>query len=319
MIDPTLSSAIVFGSLIGIMCVGLTLTYLTTKVPNFAHSDFVALGVFVTFTSFILTGTSAYEAIPVGFVTGSAAAIVMYLLVLRPLVKRSSSIVVLMIATLAVSIMFTGLVPAYADYLNSRFGRLILSRGYDAYSILPLPDFSLFGEHGLLIVAPGMLVSMTAALYLLLTRTKFGIAMRASIESPSLATILGINVERVTIFSWFLAGGLAGLAGSLYILQFPGNINVSSGLVVSVFAGSILGGLGSIYGAIVGGLVVGAGEILITSFLSRVFGYAFGSAVGAGVLTYQKGIPLLIMIISLLIIPNGLVSVNWRRLRRRSK
>jgi branched-chain amino acid transport system permease protein len=319
LVDPTISSAVIYSSLLGIMCVGLTLTYLTTKVPNFAHSDFVVVGFYTTFTLFVLDGFNPYLTIPAAVLVGSLSALLMYLLVLRPLSRKNSSLVILMIATLAIDIAFTGFVPAYADYLNSSFGKLIVSKGYTPYNIFPLPDISVFGVSGLLLFAPIILILLTIGLYLLLTRTRFGIAMRASIENPALATVLGINIERVYIFSWLLAGGLAGLAGSLYILQFSGTVNVSSQIIVSIFAGSILGGLGSIYGAILGGVLVGASEIFLTTWLSQGLGEIFGSGVGSSVLSYQKGIPLLIMIVALMLIPKGLVSINRSRIFSRSK
>ncbi len=314
LIDPTISSAVIYSSLLGIMCIGLTLTYLTTKVPNFAHSDFVVVGFYTTFTLFILDGLNAYVTIPAAVLAGSLSALLMYLLVLRPLTRKNSSLVILMIATLAINITMTGIFPAYADYLNSSFGKLIVSRGYTPYNIFPLPDISIYGIGGLLLFSPVLLVLLTIGLYLLLTKTKFGIAMRASIENPALATILGINIERVYIFSWLLAGGLAGLAGSLYILQFSGSVNVSSQIIVSIFAGSILGGLSSIYGAILGGVIVGASEIFLTTWLSQGLGEIFGSGVGSSVLSYQKGIPLFLMIVALMLVPKGLVSINWSRI-----
>jgi len=319
LIDPTISSAVIYSSLLGIMCIGLTLTYLTTKVPNFAHSDFAVVGIYTTFTLFILQGFNPYMTIPAAVLTGSFAALLMYLLVLRPLSRRNSSLVILMIATLAIDIAFTGIFPAYADYLNSSFGKLIVSRGYTPYNIFPLPDISFFGIGGLLLVSPVLLVLLTIGLYVLLTRTRFGIAMRASIENPALATVLGINIERVYIFSWLLAGGLAGLTGSLYILQFSGSVNVSSQIIVSIFAGSILGGLSSIYGAILGGVIVGASEVFLTTWLSQGLSDIYGSGVGSAVLSYQKGIPLLIMIVALMLVPKGLVSINWSRILSRRR
>ncbi|HMD78998.1 MAG TPA: hypothetical protein VKF39_03335, partial [Nitrososphaerales archaeon] len=96
MLDPILTNAITYGSIYGIMCVGLTLTYMTTKVPNFAHSNFVVFAIFTGAAALIFGRiSSSYETLPISFVTGGVVAVLMYLLVLKPLIKRGANIVVL--------------------------------------------------------------------------------------------------------------------------------------------------------------------------------------------------------------------------------
>jgi len=202
----------------------------------------------------------------------------------------------LMIATLAIDIGFIGIFGIYADYLRYGFN---MTDSLSFYQILA--DFRLFGEQGLLYIAPASLGLITLGLFLLLSRTKFGVAMRASVENPSLARILGINVEKVYVFAWFLAGGFAAMSGAYYTLYSGGGVATGSGLIVEIFAASILGGLSSIYGATIGGVIIGIGENLLTGG-----GIAL---LGSWVLDYQKGIPLLIMIITLLLLPRGLASL----------
>src|SRR5260370_17666109 len=92
------------------------------------------------------------------------------------------------------------------------------------------------------------------------------------------------------------------MSGAYYSLWLPGGIDVGSKLIVEIFASSVLGGLASIYGAALGGVIIGASEILITTAGVDIF----GSSVGI----YQKGIPLVIMIITLFVLPDGLVSIS---------
>jgi branched-chain amino acid transport system permease protein len=287
--EPYLISALIYGSLFALMAVGLTLTYLTTKVPNFAYGSFVTIGVYVAFTLSRLRGVDPYFSTPLSFVLGGLASLLMYLLVLRPLSKRGSSLVSLMIATFAVDVAFVGIFGIYSDYLTSGFGIP------DTKQFFQLPgDFSLGGLPGLFFV--------------LLTKSNFGVAMRASVENASLAKILGINVEKVYVASWFLAGAFAASAGSFYVLWLPSGIDTGSSIIVEIFAASILGGLTSIYGAVLGGLIIGGSEIIITSLGSQ--------ALGSWVAIYQKAIPLVLMVITLLVLPRGLVSINFRRLLR---
>lgn len=297
MVDPIITSSVVYSSLFGLMAIGLTLTYLTTKVPNFAYGSIVTIGIYSALSFYSLYGISPYGALPVAFILGSLTSAAIYLGILRTLARRGSSLVGLMIATLAIDIAFVGIFGLYSDYLYTAH-RVIYATNFPQ-----LPgDFSLFGVPGIAFAAPYSLAMITLGLFALLTETKFGVAMRASIENPSLARVLGINVEAVYIFAWMLAGGFAAMSGAYYSLWLPGGIDVGSKLIVEIFASSVLGGLASIYGAALGGVIIGASEILITTAGVDVF----GSSVGI----YQKGIPLVFMIITLLVLPQGLVSLK---------
>ncbi len=305
------------GSIFALMCVGLTVTYMTTKVPNFAVGDFATTGAYATATAFILWNIrSPYLATPIGFLFGGIAAVVMYLTVLRPLIRKGSSLVMLMVATLAVDLIFTGIDLLFIEETTSLYGRILGDKGYTFYNIYALGDFSLFGEPALLFIGPLTVVGITVALFLLLNRTKFGIAMRAAIENANLAKTVGINVEKVYLVSWFIAGGIAGLAGGFYAIVYPTVQGEALVLIVSIFAGSVLGGLGSIYGAIIGGFIIGTGQIYITGSLVLLVNRIFQSSVGDQLNNFQLGIPLAIMIVILLVAPQGLASVRWRRLIR---
>ncbi len=303
-IPPYLLDTIVYASLFGLMAMGLTLTYLTTKVPNFAYGSFVTVGIYTSYSLLRVNHINPYVSAPLAFVLGGFSSVVMYLGVLRFLARRGSSLVALMISTLAIDIAFIGIFGIYTDNLSSRYG-IIDTKFFVALSATPGTDFSIYGLPGLLFVAPISLAAIAAGLYLLLTKTRFGIAMRASVENPSLARVLGIDVERTYVFAWWLAGGFAALSGTYYALWLPGGTAAGSNLIVEVFAASVLGGLASIYGAALGGLIVGASEILLTQAGAKLF--------GSWVQIYQKGVPLVIMVITLLLFPHGLVSVYWKR------
>jgi branched-chain amino acid transport system permease protein len=145
---------------------------------------------------------------------------------------------------------------------------------------------------------------MLLSLFLLLYKTKFGIALRASMENPSLAEIVGVDVEHTRIFSWFLSGALAAVAGSL--LPFRQEIVPATGgiIIVSIFAASIVGGLTSIYGALVGGYIIGISESLVTFQLASVF--------GSGVLLYAKVVSLIILVLTLVLAPRGIMGIKWK-------
>jgi branched-chain amino acid transport system permease protein len=307
LLDPVLTDAVIFGSIFGLMSTGLTMTYLTTKVPNFSYGSVVAFGIYTAFALNRADGINPYYSIPYAFAIGSVSSVGVYVLVLRPLMKRGSSLIALMIATLAVDSVFIGILNVFTTYMKTVYLSQTSLSGYDPGKFPRLPgDFSIGGTPGILITAPAALALVTGGLYLLLTRTQFGTAMRASIENPSLAKTVGINVERVYIIAWTIAGGLAGMAGPFYALHFGSSADVGSNFIVAIFAASVLGGLSSIYGAVVGGLVVGASEILIATWGSAI--------VGSWLQAYEAGIPLLVMVVTLLFLPKGIVSIQWKKL-----
>jgi branched-chain amino acid transport system permease protein len=297
MIPPIYMDAIIYSSLLVLLSLGLTLTYLTTKVPNFAHGTFAAAGAYVTLTVSQVWNANVYHHLYLAFIIGGIIALAQYFIVLRPLMRRGTSIVGLMITTLAIDIILFAVLNIYADYLATGLG--ISSRKF----YLRAYDIRIAGQEGLLIVAPTLAAVIVTLLHLALTRTKFGVAMRAAIEDPSLASVVGINVNLIYAISWFLAGGLAGLSGGLLPLRLQSSPDIGWLLIVSIFAASIVGGLYNVYGAVLGGYLIGLAEILLTT------GLAFW--IGMWVLPYRPLIPLIAMAITLLLIPQGLLGADW--------
>ena len=298
-----IEGTIVWSNIMVLLALGLTLTYITTAVPNFAQASFAVVGSYIALTLLRLVGLDPYLSLPLTFIIGGVVGLSTYYIALKPLVKRKASIEMLMIATLAWDLILLGVVGAYAETLST------ITKKTETLFVFTNIDFEFYGIHGRLIMSTLVVLLTLVGLYLLLYRTKFGIALRASMENPSLAEAMGINVENTRLFSWFLSGALACMAGSL--LPYLQEIVPQTGyfLIVSIFAASIVGGLHHIAGALIGGYVIGISESLFTYGLSSIF--------GPGVLVYDKLISLAIMIIVILCIPNGITGTNlWRRLEK---
>ena len=306
MVQPFVEDLTIFVSFLILVSVGITLTYMTSKVPNFAQGTFVTLGIYVSLTVVQVWRSNPYLASILAFGIGGLASYVMYRFAIAPQIRRNAPTTALIMTTVAIDTLFIGIFNSYADYLQLSLG--ITSRLF----LLKSSDFLLFGENGILFVAPTLVAALVTTLYFILTRTRFGIAMRAAVVRPALASVLGINVQRVYAISWFTAGGLAGAAGALYPLWFQGSPDVAfSALLISGFAGSILGGLLSIWGAFIGGCIMGLAELLGTTLLSE--------ALGTWIIGYRIGIPLTVMVITLLIMPEGITSVGWKAIIRRRR
>jgi len=296
-----LEGAIIYSNLLVLLAIGLTMTYITTAVPNFAQGSLAVFGSYIAITLLRLLGIHPYLSIPVAFVLGGGLGVAIYTGVLRPLINRGAQIVILMIATLAVDLILLGLIGAYSDFLGT-----ITKKSAKKFIFTPY-DFPIFNLTGIFFVSILVIGLILFSLYLLLYKTKFGVAMRASMENPALAEIMGVNVENTRLASWILSGALAAVAGVL--LPFRQEIVPMTGgiIIVSIFASSIVGGLGSIFGALVGGYIVGMSESFVTFQLSSIF--------GPGILVYSRVISLIVLVITLILAPKGLMSIKWRRIK----
>ena len=259
-------SAIIYANLLMILSMGFTFTYLTAKVPNFAYGSTSAIGIYIAFTMVRLFNLNPYYAMPIAFIVCSLTSASVYWFVIQTLKKYGATVISLSIATIAIEVLILAFINIYADYLRGITG------AYARFFLLRRYDFIIYGVPGVLIVSLLFAGSTIILLYYLLTRTKFGIAMRATVENADLASIMGVNTEFVSLVSWTLTGGLAGISGSLLPLWFQCIPETGSRLMTSVFASSVLGGMSSIYGSMVGGYIIGLTEILGTIVLMDWFG-----------------------------------------------
>jgi len=287
--DPIFSDAIIFASLLALLSIGLTLTYITTRVPNFAHASFATIGVYVALIVTHVWGLSPYIAIPISFVISGIVAVL-------------PSQAIQMIATLAFDLVMIAMLNITADYIVKTYQ--ITSREFSLRSY----DFDFMGLPLIVIVAPITIAVLAITLHIILRKTKFGIAMRAATENSDLAGTVGVNVKLIYLVSWLMGGGFAGIAGALMSLWFQGDPNLGPMLIPSIFAASIAGGFLSIYGAIAGGILVGLTEVLGTRFLAGEF--------GAWLIAYRPLIPLIFIVVTLFLAPKGLAGINWSKLRR---
>ncbi|MCS7099528.1 MAG: hypothetical protein NZ925_04205, partial [Sulfolobales archaeon] len=201
---------------------------------------------------------------------------------------------------LGVDLVLYGFLNVFSDYL------LRVHRLPAKYFIFETRDIAIvlgpFSVRLIGLVAPVVLVSIVVLLHTFLTRTKLGVSMRAGIENPELASLSGINLEVTYLIAWLVGGALAGLSGGMLTLVVTGYTEAGMTMVVSFFAGAIAGGLYSIYGALLGGFLVGLGEYLGVSALATL--------VGGWIYAYRPAIPLVVIATTLLIQPGGL-AVLW--------
>lgn len=295
MFPPLIKDAIVYANCVTMMSIGFTLVYLISRIPNFAQSTFAVVGVYCTFSMVRIFELDPYIAMPFGFAFGAFLALVVYLGIINPLMKYGAGPILLTIALLALQQIFLAGVNIYADYVRSVLG--IYSRGF----MLRVSDFRVGDFPGVLLISTLTVFSVIVGMHFLLTRTQFGIAMRATVENAPLSSVLGINIKRVATISWVITGGLAGLAGTFLPLWFSSGPGSGGMLSTSVFASSVVGGLSSIYGAILGGYLISLLEVWGSYLLMKKFGLWIGA--------YRLLIPLILMSIVLMYEPGGLAVI----------
>jgi branched-chain amino acid transport system permease protein len=293
-------ASLVYASELTLLSIGFTLTYLTAKIPNFAHGTYAGVGIYVSYTFSKIWGLSPYLGFPISFLLGGIISVIIYVLVIGVLQRLGGGAIVLTISTLAIQIFLTAGIQIYAFWLRARFGT------YALLFLLKDFDFKIAGFPGIFAVSMFLTGFCVVVLHYMLTRTKIGVAMRATAEDPDLASVLGININRIQLFSWFLTGGMACLAGSMIPLWFMSTPTTGALIITSIMAGSLLGGFDSVYGAVVGGIVVGISEIMLTTWGQEIFGAWVGE--------YRPLVPMLFLVAVLLIEPRGLQGA-WERIK----
>jgi len=296
---PLVLNSITYASMLALASIGLTATYLTTKVPNFAQGSFLMVGAYTTLLFSLGFNWNPYLTLPISALVGGIAGLLVYLFAIYPLKRRGANVMTLMVATLAISILFIGIMNIVADvYEDLGIRSRDVGISYLDFRIDNLP------MRGIHLVAPLLTLGIAGSMHLILTYTKIGIAFRATVENPDLARAMGINTDLVFALSWLTSGSLGALGGSLYplFLRIP-HPNAGDDLLPSIFAASIVGGLQNIYGGLVGGYIIGLSEKIVTRLLSDIW---------PGVAVYQYVVSMAIFVAVLLLAPRGVIGLLRR-------
>jgi len=264
-----------------LLATGLNLIFGVMKIVNFAHGEFLMIGAYVTATVFFLTGINPYVIILLSMLVVMAAGAVVERLCFRPILGTSKLNEIFLSIGL-IYIVQNGAAMLWGDEWQS------IKSPYQGIT-LPLGSLTVPLDY---IIIMGVTATILCGLYLFLKRTKTGREMRATSQNRKGAMLVGINVERLDILSFGIGCGLAAAAGTLWVVSGQVfNPYMGSIPAVKAFAIIILGGLGSIPGAIIGGLLYGIAENGAAYFLGGV---------------WKDAISFIILIIVLVIRPTGL-------------
>lgn len=237
-----------FGLIIAMASVGLSLIFGTTGLINFAHGEMVTFGALVGWFVNVNLGLHFIPATVVAVLTGGLAGAALDKGLWRPLRRRGTGLIALLVISIGLGLLLRYLF-LYQFGGNTRpFAQYAVQRAIDLGPVAIAPKD---------IISILLSLAVLAAVGLALMRTKAGKAMRAVADNPDLAASSGIDVERVILLVWFFGGGLAALGGVLLGLTEQVSWQMGVQLLLLMFAGVILGGLGTAFGALVGSFVVG--------------------------------------------------------------
>ena len=303
MLSPTVIDSIVYASILVLLCIGFSFTHQLEKFPNLTHTTLATIGTMTTFALSRIMGMNPYLTWPFSTVVTGLFSVLLYLLVVRPIQRSGGGGIRITFAMFALTYIINSVLAVFSYWvmLTQQFR----TQGF----LLRQFDFSSFGLPGVIFSVPVTCIILVTLLHMFLTRSKHGIAIRATADDPNLATSLGIDTHQVHIMSWFMTGALAGLAGAALPLWYPTSLDGSDELMMNVVAGSVLGGLDNIYGAIVGGLFLTFTQRVLPSMLMKTF--------GIWIANYIALVPMLVIIGVLLIEPQGLTGI-FKKIRNNS-
>jgi branched-chain amino acid transport system permease protein len=270
-----------------LMASGQTLIFGIMKVVNLAQGAMVILGAYLSYQLFTSFGLDPFLAIPITTVVIFALGVVVQLVFLRPLHQQDRSELSLLI-TFAVALLLEGIMSVtWSTSVRS------INTSYANSS------WTLFGYQITLVRLWAFLLSLVTLglLYLLLNRTKFGRAVRASVQNPESARLLGVESDRVAAIGFGLGAATAAAAGSVYGLLYPFNSGSHYDLISRLLSIVLLGGLGSIGGAVIGALIVSVSSAVVASTISP---------------TWSEMTFFVILLLVLLIRPQGLFGTAAR-------
>ena len=273
------------GAIYALMALALVLVWRSTRVINFAQAGQAVLTTYIGYTVIQRTG-SYWLALIVAVVSGAIIGGVIDRFFMRPIFKRIKSGPIVMIAPVVATLGLLGIIQAVIGFIWGLTNQSIQAPvSTDGFRVMgTVIAFSRYNLLVLIFVAVAMLL-----LTILFQKTDIGLALRASAYSPEIAKLSGIKVDSVRTLGWAIAGASGGLAGMLYIpgyFLFPNAMDL---LLVFGFVAAVIGGLESLFGAVVGAMILGFAINFATTYISAKLFFPTAFIVLVAVLLLKTG------------------------------
>ncbi len=291
MFTQLLFNGIIAGAIYALAAVGFSIIYSTCKFVHFAHGVIIIFSGYILYWLFTVSGINFWLAAILSIIFAAALGGACNFLVYRPLRTKKASTSTLLIASVGLMILLEALIFLFFG-ANTKIVNFITT----------VKSFHIFGA----MITPLQLFIILVAIilffltYLLMKKTKIGKAMRAVADNKDVAEIVGISSERIYTWSFVIGSALAGVAGILIALEQNLDPGMGTGLMIKVFAAAIIGGIGSVPGAILGAFFLGLAENFGIWYLPS---------------GYKDAIAFLILFIFLIFWPKGLISIKKGKTR----
>ena len=267
-----LINGISLGSIYAVIALGYTLVYGIAKMLNFAHGDVIMVGGYVIFYSMTSFSINPYLSVLIAVIVCTVLGIVIEKVAYKPLRQATS-----------LSVLITAIGVSY--FLQNSALLLFGEKPVNFTSVVNVPSISLFDGQvvitGEAIVAIVVSILIVIGLSLFINKTKSGRAMLAVSEDKDAAQLMGININRTISLTFAIGSGLAAIAGTLLCSAYPTLQNTTGAMPgIKAFVAAVFGGIGSVPGAMIGGILIGVIEILWQSvhFTSALRRYRFCSS-----------------------------------------
>jgi branched-chain amino acid transport system permease protein len=302
-----LLDGIILGFMYALIALGYTMVYGVLEFINFAHSEIFIFGAFVGVELLLgLKSAGLLEAVPwpllllgvllAGMLASGALAVTIERVAYRPL--RGAPRLIPLISAIGMSFFLQDVIRLFESLWRNAFNLVypsmdVLNTRFDLTETM---DVSM---KSLVVIVAALL--MLWALHVIVNRTKIGTAIRAVAEDQAAASLMGINVNRIISLTFLIGGAMGGAAGVLFGVQY-GLINPYTGFIpgLKAFTAAVLGGIGNIPGAMLGGIVLGLLEAFAASYMSLLTGGAFGAE-------YKDIFAFSVLILILIFRPKGLL------------
>ncbi len=259
MLAQQIINGLVLGSIYALSALGFTLIFGAARVVNFAYGTLLMLGGFATLGFTQVLGLDYFSSLALAMLVMAAVGMLVFWVVVRPVMRRGD---------LSVLLVTTGLLYVLRDGAVILFGTDPRQIDMGVEGIVEFGDVVVTNQR---LVVVGALVVLVVALYLVLYRMRIGKALRAVAQNRAGAEAIGLNVSRITAFAFAVSGALACAAGGLLAAIYAAEPAMGDLPLLKSFVIVIFGGLGSVPGAIIGGLSIGLLETLAGSYISFAF------------------------------------------------
>ncbi len=294
-----LINAFSLGSMYALIAIGYTMVYGVLRLINFAHGDFMMVGAFLVYLFIALLNLNFFVAVGFSIVLTALIGVLSYKVAYKPLLDKDAPKISLLITAIGISFFLESLFNLLSNQLVGENTLAFMAPSFFSNRI----EIGGVGFSVLNAIVPVLTLLILGGVLFILYKTKIGIAIRALAFDISTVKLMGIDSNKIIAFVFALGASLAAVGGILYAIAYP-SISPYMGLMIGLkaFAAAVVGGIGSVTGAVIGGFILGIVEILIPGFFPSLGGY-------------KDAFAFILLIFVLLFKPTGIMGIDFEKKR----